>query len=216
MSNIILPQLVANYIGSWEGHKEVEGSNLIQVNDKIHNATLDELVTEYNNLTKQYLWNSPLLDIFFDEFRERMFSETTFSISVSWSTTQEWLKDPFVLIMVGFEESYPIIDGNGLFIRRNKADISNVTLTSNDFSEKFREKIIRMLLNENTDAIVEVNNNKLKIVGLENDNAALSLFETRNQELEVKVKTIIRRASDWDVYLQIYKALKNQSPIIVE
>ena len=214
MSNLILPQIVANYIGSWEGHTQIEGSNLIQLNDRMTNATLDELATEYNMLTQQYLWNAPLLDLFYNEFRDRMFSDTTFSMSISWHTTQEWLKDPFVLIMVGFEDDYPIIDGNGLSIQGNKSNISNSTLTCSDFSNNLQEKIIRVLLNNNTDAIVEINNNKLKILGLENDNIRLS-FEDYVEVEAVKVRTIIRKASDWDLYLQIYKALRNQKPVIV-
>ena len=215
MSNLILPQIVANYLGSWEGHTQTEGGNLIQVNDLISNATIDELATEYNILTRQYLWNAPLLDLFYNEFRNRMFSDTTFSISVSWQTTQEWLKDPFVLIMVGFEDNYPIIDGNGLFIQGNKSDMNNVTLTCSDFSDSFQEKIIRILLHNDTDAIVETSNNKLKILGLENDNVRLSFSDYVEVEA-VKVRTIVRKASDWDSYSQIYKALRDQNPVIVD
>jgi len=215
MSNLFLPQIVANYLGSWEGHTQTEGSNLIQVNNRMSNATIDELATEYNILTRQYLWNLPLLDIFYDEFRNRMFSETTFSISVSWKTTQEWLNDPFVLIMVGFEDNYPIIDGNGLFIHSNKPNISNSTLTYSDFSNEFQEKIIRMLLHNDTYAIVQVNDNKVKVVGLENDNIRLN-FSDISESPVVKVRTIVRKASDWDSYSQIYKALRDQKPVIVD
>lgn len=215
MSNLILPQIVATYLGSWEGHTQSEGNNLIQVNDRISNATIDELATEYNILTQQHLWNVPLLDLFYDEFRNRMFSDTTFSISVSWQSTQEWLKDPFVLIMVGFEDSYPIVDGNGINIKGDKPNVSNVTLLWSDFSDKFQEKIIRMLLHNDTSAIVEILNNQLKIIGLENDSIRLSFMDEVSSEV-VKVKTIIRKVSDWDLYSQIYKALRDQNPVIVD
>lgn len=217
MSNLILPQIVATYLGSWEGHTQTEGNNLVQLNDRMSNATIDELATEYNILTQGHLWNLPLLDLFYDEFRNRMFSDTTFSISVSWQSTQEWLKDPFVLIMIGFEDTYPIIDGNGINIKGDNPNVSNVTLLWSDFSDKFQEKIIRMLLHDDIDAIVGVFNNQLRIIGLENDNGHLLLTDDINVPSgTVNVKTIIRKVSDWDLYSQIYKALRDQAPVIVD
>jgi hypothetical protein len=216
MSNLILPQNIATYLGSWEGHTQSEGNNLIQVNDRMNNATIDELATEYNILTLRHLWNLPLLDLFYNEFRNRMFSDTTFSISVSWQSTQEWLKNPFVLIMVGFEENYPIIDGNGINIRGDKPNVLNVTLLWTDFSDKLQEKIIRMLLHNDTSAIIEIFNNQLKIIGLENDSVRLSFMDDDALSEVVKVRTIIRKVSDWDVYSQVYKALRDQTPIIID
>jgi hypothetical protein len=207
MSNLLLQQNVASYINSWEGHSDIEGYNFIQLRDKIKNATIEELTTEYNALTQQNLWNASLLDLFYDEFRSRMFNETTFSISVTWRS----IENPTALIMVGFEDSYPIIDGDGSFILPNDPKILNNTLTSINFSNEYREAIIRMLLDRNVTVIA---NKNLQIVGLENPNK--QFYFDRNQEEVIKIKTSIREASDWNFYNQIYQALRKAEPAIMD
>lgn len=211
-----LAQIVSNYISSWEGHTQIEGENAIRLRDRLEIATIDELTTEYNSLTQQHLWNDPLLDLFYNEFRNRMFSDTTFSISTSWRSVEEWLKNPFILIMVGFEDSYPIIDGDGLTIQSEDPKVSNYTLTNEHFSKKFQDLILRILLcNQTVNATVEIREEKVQITSLENQNVRVSLVEDSNGE-PINVKALIRETPDWTVYRQIYCSLKNNNPVIID
>jgi hypothetical protein len=210
-----LAQIISSYISSWEGHTQIEGENAIRVKDRLEIATIDELNMEYNALTQQHLWNDPLLDLFYEEFRNRMFSDTTFSISTSWSSIEEWMKDPFVLIMVGFEDSYPIIDGNGLVIQPDDPKMSNYTLTNEHFNEKFQNLIIQTFLCNQVDATVEIREGKVQITALENKNVKVSLVDNSNGE-PIRVKTLIREAPDWNLYRQIYCSIKNHKPTIID
>lgn len=216
MSSSLFTQIVANYINSWEGHTQVEGENYILLRDRLENTTIEELNIEYNALTQQHLWNVPLLDLFYDEFRNRMFSETTFSITTSWHSVEEWKRNPFVLIMVGFEDSYPIIDGNGLLILPDDPKVLHYTLTTDDLSTKYQEAIIRLLLHNHINANVEVSSNKIQIVGLENTNAEISFVTPSIGGEHIQIKASIREAPDWNLYCQIYTALKNQNPVVID
>jgi hypothetical protein len=217
MSAVLLSQIIARYINSWEGHTQNEGQNYIILRDKLKNATIEELNEEYNKLTALYLWNDPLLDLFYNEFRDRMFSETTFSISTSWNSAEKWLSDPFVLIMVGFEDEYPVINGDGLFLEANNLKDQNHILAYDKFTDKFQEKIIRLLLNNNVDAIVDVNEDKntINIVGLGNEHGRISFDSDSLSDKTIEIKASIRGSPDWNLYRQIYTSLKNQQPAIM-
>ena len=190
MSNTDFRQLVASYIGSWEGHTQAEGQYYINLRDAMENVTIDELNIEYNILTRQHLWNTPLLDLFYNEFYNRIFSETTFSISI---------ENLSVSAIVGFEESYPMFD-------------SEKTLTNNDFPPEVQEKIIRVLLHNDINAVIHMN----KIIGLENTDDRVYFIDSNPQGEIIRIKTTVRRAPDWDLYHQIYESLRNQNPVILD
>ena len=224
MSNLLLTQLVANYLNSWEGHTQTEGNNFIILRDRLTTATIDEINTEYNALTQQQLWVTPLLDIFYDEIRGRMFDDTTFAISTTWRSVSEWKQHPFVLIRVGFEDAYPVIDGDGSFIRANDPNISSFTLMNDSFEDELQEKIIRLLLHHDLNAIVQVgaDNQTIQIVGLENAKDPDDRFSFVGNVLPsingetTRISAKIRENPDWNINRQIYEALRTQRPVIVD
>lgn len=96
------------------------------------------------------------------------------------------------------------------------------------FSDGFQKIIIRLLLNHDVNAIIQIGMNnmvptgQIQIVGLESTsdpNERISfignLIPSINGET-IRVKTVIREAPDWNLYSQIYKALRSQKPVILD
>lgn len=161
-----LTETVSNYINSWEGHTDSEGYDLKAVEEKLKVATLGEINTEYNSISQQDLWVEPLVDLFYNEILDRLMTETTFSLSVSWRSIQK----PFVSVYLGFEDVYPVLDPDGSLIRLDDRTISSFTLMNDSFSDEMRERIIRILLKENILTVIQVEyayNGRIQIMGLE-------------------------------------------------
>jgi hypothetical protein len=228
MSNLLLTQVVASYISSWEGHTQAEGNNFIRLRDRLKTATIDEINTEYNTLTQQQLWSIPLLDLFYDEIRDRMFDNTTFAISTAWRTVDDWKKNPFVLIRVGFEESYSVIDNDGSYILADDPNISSFTLMNDSFSDEFGKRIIRLLLHHNINAIVQIGINegqhtgRIQIVGIESStdpDDRVSFLGTGLPSINgetIRIEAIVQEAADWRLIDRMYEALRSETPTILD
>lgn len=222
MSNLLLSQLISTYISSWEGHTQSEGSNLIAVQKRLENATIDEINTEFNSMTQQGIWVPPLITVFYDELLDRLMNETTFAISTAWQNISEWLAHPFMILRVGFEETYPVIDTNGLFIRANNANINTLTLSDDNFSKVIRERIVRLLLHDGLIALVEITPNELQVVGLVSSQNVDEpvLFPNRirnpNPSQIVRIRVKIQETPDWNMVRRMYQALRDNNPVIID
>lgn len=213
-----LVQTISNYISSWEGHSEIEGSNYLTVRDLLSKATISQINIEFNSLTKQSLWVTPLLDLFYDELLKRLLSDTTFAISTACRSFEHWIEDPFVLIRIGFETEYPIIDTDGSIIAGNNPEIFNFTLTNDDFETNVKENLIRMFLDNNLKAIVQANGlhcSDLKIIGLEGKKMKINFFDPSGAQV-YKIKPKFNEDSDWLMIKNMYVGARDTKPAIVD
>lgn len=219
MSNLLLSQLISTYISSWEGHTQSEGSNLIEVQKRLENATIDEINIEFNSITQQGIWVPPLVTVFYDELLDRLMNETTFAISMAWQNISNFL----VTLQVGFEETYPVINTNGSIIRANNDNINILTLTDDNFLKVIREQIIRLLLrDDDLIALIEITANGPQVIGLvssRNINEPV-LFSDRIQNPGssqiVRIRVKIQEMPDWTMVRRMYQALRDNKPVIVD
>lgn len=220
MSNLLLSQLISTYINSWEGHTQAEGDNLLAVQKRLENATIDEITTEFNAITQQSIWVPPLITLFYDELLDRLMNETTFAISTAWTNIPEWIINPFVVIRVGFEETYPVIDTNGLFIRADQPNVQTLTLTNDSFSTPIKNRIIRSLLHDGIIAIVEVTSNEIQISGLvstQNLNEPIWFSKKKQDAFQsIQIKVQIQESADWNHVRRMYQALRADRPVIID
>jgi hypothetical protein len=219
MSNLLLSQLISTYISSWEGHTQSEGSNLIAVQKRIENATIDEINIEFNSITQQGIWVPPLVTVFYDELLDRLMNETTFAISTTWQNISEWLAHPFMILQVGFEETYHT---NGSLIRANNDNINTLTLSDDNFSKVIRERIVRLLLHDGLIALVEITPNELQVVGLVSSRNIDEpvLFPNRirkpNPSQIVRIRVNVQETPDWNIVRRMYQSLRDNNPVIID
>lgn len=127
-----LSQAVATYVGAYQGHTQYEGIALAKLLKALSDATIDQIINENNALTEQRLWTNPLMDMVYNELRDRMFSDTTYAVSVS--------DKGEIGVWVGFEDSYPpfsfpsnpiIVGGSELQAEPPNKEVVDLLLLSN-------------------------------------------------------------------------------------
>jgi hypothetical protein len=214
-----LAQAVVNYIAAYEGHTSAEGVTFVTLRETLQGSTINQIITENNALTQQHLWNSPLMDLFFDELLRRLLNDTSFSITTSWNSIQNWMEDPYIVAWVGFEESYPIVNPTAELIGETDENIESISLGNISFTEQIAELIIKMLMGEQITAEIYIlPNNKLTIGRLINaqqsfDYITLSPPPEENFET-MTVPLKIWEVPDWSLLNQLYQGLRRQTPVI--
>lgn len=211
-----LAQAVTNYIGTYEGHTRTEGVAYVQLKNKLQQATMSEIITQNNVITQQRLWNSPLMDLFHDELLRRLMQDTTFALTMSWQSLQEWLNQPYVVAWVGFEESYPVPFTNSSVLQSEQSQY--YALSNAAFSNQKNEAIIKMLMNGPLQAQVYVyTNGQLEIGQLLNADQTLNLRNPASEQYQiVTVDVDVGETGDWNLVNQLYQGLRKQVPVIVD
>lgn len=214
-----LAQAVANYIGAYEGHTNAEGYALVELRRKLSQSTLDEIIFQNNALTMQRLWNPVLMDLFFDELLSRLQEETTFALTTSWYTLEDWLGNPYVVAWVGFEDKYPITDPSEPILDLNVDQVKNFTFTNLSFTPAINKLIIEMLMEDSVEAIIYVYpNGKLEIGQIVNakrpEESIVLIDAPQGQFQPVPVQVELRRSIDWHRLNQLYQGLRVQIPVI--
>lgn len=211
-----LAQAVANYVGAYEGHTRAEGTALVRLRHKIQQATTGEIVTQNNALTEQHLWNYPLMNLFYDELLARIMQDTTFALTMSWNSIQDWLAKPYVVAWVGFEETYPVPFANSKVLQSENS--TYFALSNASFSEDKNKLIIKMLMNGPLKAQVYVyNNGQMEIGQLLDQNQTLNLKSpSSNMYQTVTVNVDVGETGEWNMLNQMYQGLRVQVPVIVD
>jgi hypothetical protein len=212
-----LPQAVASYLSSWEGHSALAPDDYVRVIDLLAMASIDEINSEMNSLTQQRLWNETLIDAFHDELLNRIDTETTFAISTAWKTLQEWLDNPFVTIQLGFEESYFVTDRKGDLIRSDDPTISSYTLMNASFQDPVARQLIHMLIDGPVDVTLNVNPTGIQIASLSSQtdpDERIKFQPVSDRSLTVPAKII--ETPDFNVVKRMYLSLKKGQPEIID
>jgi len=219
---------VGNYLNAWEGHSSLHGEMLHILTNIILIATMDEIKTQYNVLSQQKLWTTSLIDVFHDEILNRLLTESSFLISTSWTTTEEWKSEPYVTIKIGFEDTQFLTDKYGNVIPEDDENLKTFSLSSNDFSQNTQDNIVRMILRNNILAAVETNDNTIQVIGISNiqDSNELvpfinnvvglsSLFGQSGYQL-FSIPAKVDESEDFSTLKQILKGLSTQTFNIID
>ena len=205
-----LAHIVARYLVSFDAHDEDEGTSLNMVIDTLAKTPLSELNIEYNALSQQKLWNDPLLDAFYDELLSRLMEETTFSISTSWLSIQQWLQKPFVNLQLGIEDMYPIFDPQGNYIKSTDTNTYSFSLLNDAFNDEDEEIVLRILLDPIQTATVEVKDT-IRIIGIGSTQLAPS---TGGKVIEAPVTT--HESGEYRLLKRLYQGAKDRHPIVID
>lgn len=173
--SVNLAQATADYIMNWEGHNVLESPSLLTLVDMIKQSTTQEIQNEFNRLSEQHLWNDVLVDVFYEELRNRIMEEPTFVFSTNWFELPGWIENPFMTFQIGYNDYYAFVDRDGGAISTSKAGLTTFALNSEHFSEVFSTQIIRMIIRthaHNLSVRVQVDHRRttpIQIIGLIND-----------------------------------------------
>lgn len=211
-----LTQVISRYLVAYEAHNEYEGQGLTDVVEKLKQAPLSEINSEYNALCQQKLWTSTLLDAFYNEFLNRLLEETTFSISTSWRSIPEWTAQPFVHVDLGFDDVYHVPDPEGNFIRVNDPNISSFSLTGSSVPEDLGMNVIRSFLVEIPEAVVEVSSAGIVIIGLQlSDGSVLKLYPGSGGQ-KYRIPIDIQEDPEFELLRQLYLGVKSNHPGVID
>lgn len=201
------------YTYSWEGYKSEKGEKYAQIKKIIQEATIDEILNQYNRLSFANLWNEPLCQLFKDEISERILSDATFTFMTVWRSLKDWLEKPFVSLHIGFEESYDIIDYDGEPVLENDPGANYVTVSNNQLSEEDQRNIIGLfLVNNNIEATVEYDMNDILITHVEKISLKTKIS---NVSSELIIPVTIYRSPDLHLLHLILDGIENKTyPII--
>lgn len=212
-------KVVGDYLNVWEGHSQIHGIKLQTLVRVIQGATLDEINTEYNVLSRQNLWVEPLIDVFYDELLRRIMTAATFVISTSWTSINDWLNYPFIYIRVGFEDAYALTNSDGTLITIDD-DTTNVFAVTNDsFSDKVADNILRLLINKEIVTTAQIVNNSVVITSIENKNdptEKISLSKEVSGNQTIKEQATIYELDEFNIIRRMLDGLRNETFDIVD
>lgn len=134
-----LGTVLQRYLISYEEHT---GVDTIELEAIITKATLGEIKSEYNKLTKLKLWHEALQTVFYGEFLRRILG-MMFMISTSWIPGLQ-LK-PTVTVQIGDEDSFYVPDEGGNPILTD-GPWHSFALTDASFMDDDASKIKRLLI----------------------------------------------------------------------
>jgi hypothetical protein len=165
-----LATILRDYLSAYEGHTVNEIPLLLQLKDQIKQSTMSEIVTEYDKLTVQKLWYSPIVATFSDELLSRM-ADSTFMISTAWKSPNasgpiEW--EQYVTVQIGYEDAYYVLDSDNLPIHSDGWE--SFSLMNDSFSDEDQLKIQRIILMGAVEVTIVVSGGKLEIVSIQNPN----------------------------------------------
>ena len=99
----------------------------------------------------------------------------------------------------------------------NDPMVSKFFIESESLTNKLRDLIIRLLLNYSINAIIQITTDQIQIIGLENaDNPDDNISFISDTLPSIKVRAKILQDPDWNLYRQMYVALKNETPTILD
>ena len=217
--DLSLTKVVTNYLNVWESHSELHGIKLQQLIRIINSATLGEITTEYNALSQQHLWVDPLINVFHDELLQRVMTEATFAISTAWKTIDEWLQDPFIYIRIGFEDFYLITGSDGSIIPVGDTSINTFAITNESLSEEKIEKTLKLLIDREIVATIQMVNNSIVITSIENKDDPIervSFYEEIPNATTIKITTPIYEIDDFNLIRRMLDGLRNKTFDIVD
>jgi hypothetical protein len=127
--------------------------------DYLKNATIGEILTQYNAKCYNKSWNESLSETYSQELLERILSDATFSIMTVWRSMKDWLENPYMLVQLGFEEEYPIIDNQGESVYLDDPLVAYYVLNNDQLSEENQRTLIYKFLTETVNITVQIKDN---------------------------------------------------------
>lgn len=199
---------IKQYTYSWEGYKSQKGDKYNQVQRSIKRATIGEIINQYNMLSFSNLWNEPLRQLFIDEITDRILSDATFALMTVWRSIKDWSSKPFVFLLIGFEDSYDILDENGEPVLENDPGVTYTTVINNELSEENQRKIIGLLLKNNQPQVtLRYNENKVWITQI----ADVPLQAYPDLSNEVIVPATIYRSPDLHILYLMLEGIEKKT-----
>ena len=148
----------------------------------IKNVTIDEILNQYNSHCFEKNWTDELNIIYVEELLERILSEATFSITTVWRSVKEWKLNPYMIVQLGFDESYPVIDDQNEILHTNDPVAMYYVLNNDKFPEEEQRELIFKFLTKDVKASVAVEDDRIYL-----NDILVETNVSENIELTLKV-----------------------------
>jgi hypothetical protein len=205
-----------NYAHSWEGYASLKGDKYSTLKKEIERATINEILSQYNAICADKLWNGPLGEVYHQELLERILSDATFTVMTVWRSVAEWLQNPYASVQLGFDESYPVVDAQNEPIFEGDPVATYFTVSNDQLPEEIQRDLIQNFLNfgSNLSVTARIEDNNIFIIRV-GDVSVMTPRTTQELSTEVTVPLTIYHTPDLHLlYLMIDNILKKNYEMI--
>lgn len=148
-----------------------------------------------------------------------MLSDSTFMISTVWRSIKEWMEEPCVIVQVGFEERYYLLDRDGEIISDNDPIISDSTIMNDEFPEETQRILIDNFMQPSIQAEVIVTEEAIEIISIDGHKIKVSEFELgSNSEIGTKMTVPVKiyHRPDFNLMYLILQNTQNESYQVID